>query len=174
MKKEIRQLWIQGYFLYKDMIAGGVLFLMFFMIFICAGNIQHSKLNVIDSSAMPKLISIVMMMISVGLFVQGAKKVPENRKMQPEYSKEYLDEVTKRTWRVVRTLFLLAITIVLLRYLGFIVAGMFYLFFQITFLTMKEERNYKIISIQAVVITMAIYLLFHYGFSIVLPMGIFA
>lgn len=174
MKNEKCQLWIQGYFLYKDIIAGCVLFLTFLMIFICAGNIQHSKLNVIDSSAMPKMICIFMMLISVGIIIQGIKKVPENRKMQPEYSKEYIDDVKKRTLRVVRTLLLLLITIMLLHYLGFIVAGISYLFFQITFLTLKEERNYKIIVFQATVVTVVIYLLFHYGFSIVLPMGIFS
>lgn len=160
--------------IYKDIIAGGLLFISFLLVMICSMNIKQSSMNVIGSAFMPKLISGIMLFVSVLILFQGMASISENKNTLPEFTEEYLYDISKRILGVAKTLLLLLMTIIMLRIIGFVITGFIFLVCQITLLTLKEERNYKLIIIQSIVITLVTYIIFRYGFSIILPAGMFA
>jgi putative tricarboxylic transport membrane protein len=72
------------------------------------------------------------------------------------------------------TFALMVIYVALLDSIGFLIMSAVYVFFQILLLSRKDQKNYLVTAIAAIVSSAAIYYLFLYGFKMILPIGLLA
>jgi hypothetical protein len=154
---------------------GDIVVSIFFAIFsiamiILSGMLPKSKVMEIGPDFMPTVIGVIMLVLSVILLIQSIR----NFKRTSEKAENFEDDSEYK--RVLLSLILCIAYVFLLAPLGFIVSTLLYLGFQIYVLapdgkrTRKDVITYVIIDI---IFTIAVFLLFRYGFMIVLPQGIF-
>lgn len=154
---------------------GDICVSIFFGIFsivmmILSNMLPKSKVMDIGPEFMPTVIGILMLILSVILLVQSIRKF----KSVSEECKEFKDDSEYK--RVLLSLLLCIAYVFLLVPLGFIIATLLYLGFQIYVLAPDDKRAKKDVItyiIIDVIFTLVVFLLFRYGFTIVLPAGIF-
>jgi hypothetical protein len=132
--------------------------------------LPKSKVMDIGPEFMPIVIGILMLVLSGILLIQSIRSF----KTVSEECKEYKDDSEYK--RVILSLLLCIAYVFLLAPLGFIISTLLYLGFQIYVLAPDDKRTkrdvvtYVIID---VIFTVVVFFLFRYGFTIVLPAGIF-
>ena len=154
---------------------GDIFVSIFFAIFsivmiILSGMLPKSKVMEIGPDFMPTVIGIIMLILSVILLIQSIKKFNKNLE---EAGKTEDDSEYKR---VLLSLILCIAYVFLLAPLGFIISTLAYLGFQIYVLAPDDKRTKKDVItyvIIDVIFTLTVFMLFRYGFMIVLPQGIF-
>ena len=119
----------------------------------------------------PRLVAGSMAILSVLLFVFELRKtatyVPE------EKPREENDKPKPHKYAALITLLLLGVYIALLRHLGFILSSTFYLAVQINILYGRfSPKRVSLFLAGSFVFSAAIYGIFVFGFSIMLPIGI--
>lgn len=102
---------------------------------------------------------------------EEAQKEPKDIRKGAEVVQEELALKTDYR-RVLLSLVLLAASIFLLEYVGFLIIGAVYLFLQILILSPKEKRKPIRYALLSIVISAAVYLLFVRAFHVMLPNGI--
>ena len=158
---------------YRDIIAGLVLFIIFALYFYSASQIKSLMSNTLTSGFVPEVIAVLMMIISVLLIIGGIRDIPKRRATLTEMNSVYGAEVDKKAVAVLMTFGIFAFALVLMQYLGFIIGGIVYLFLQNLILVPKSERKILRTAVVSVIATVVIFFVFRYAFSINLPMGIF-
>lgn len=157
----------------KDLYSG--IFFFFFSIFLYAESyaIKLSKADALGPQFFPRMVAIVMAVLSVIQIFKCIKKVSQKETVQSEPA------VEKRfSWNLPLTLtiVLLAGYFLLLEYVGFIILTTIYLFCQIFLLlpkgSIKNKRYLIIAATISILAPISIYLLFYKVFMIFLPAGI--
>lgn len=134
--------------------------------------LPKSKVMEIGPDFWPIVIGVLILLLSVILLVMTVKR--QGRKLYYEEVEEK-DEADYK--RVIGSLILALAYVNLLKPIGFIICTLIYLLAQIFVLapdsrrTKKDVITYLIID---VIFTFVVYFLFRYGFTIVLPQGIFS
>ena len=153
---------------YGDIFVSIFFGLFSIVMIILANMLPKSKVMDIGPEFMPIIIGVLMLILSIILFVQSIKKF----KAVSEECKDFKDDSEYK-----RVSLLLCIAYVfLLAPLGFIVSTLLYLGFQIYVLAPDNKRTKKDVIayiVIDVIFTLVVFLLFRYGFTIVLPAGIF-
>ena len=111
----------------------------------------------------PKVCSIAWLLISVLLLIFGLRE-DEGEQEKPIQMKTYL-----------ATLFLLLLYVAALEVIGFVLCSVAYIFIQIMLFAPKEKRDKKnmiLFAVIAVVVPVAVNLLFVNVFALILPTGI--
>ena len=157
--------------------------------------------TVVDSSTIPKILGLLLLLLSVlslvqtiaemkkkpasGTEVQGAENVTaeaerliENGELDinkaVEEAQALEEETSKDYISILLTVICLAVFVALINPLGFLIASFIYMFLQVLVLTKKEERRKKMIRIIlfAAIFSAAAYFIFTKGLGLMLPTGI--
>ena len=156
---------------HKGSLFALVMFLFFLLVIIFAKDIRLLVVNTtVDARFWPRIIGIGGCALSILLFVQS---LLEERKRDGgvDVKEEEMDPDDKT--RSIKTLLLMFLYILGLEYLGFVIMTLLYLFLQILVLTERNEWNYKKFLVIDLVFTFAVFVIFRYGFKMMLPTGDF-
>lgn len=149
----------------KDLMIG-IIFLIFSLLYISQiGIIKISNFAPIDSAFFPKVLSAIMIILSLIEIAVGIKKM----KSEPaeEDNEEKINYIN-----VIKTFILSVAYVALLQPLGFIISSVIYATAGMIVLCPKEEcKPVKFLIISAAV-SVVIYILFRYALGLVLPPGI--
>ena len=154
---------------HKGSLFALVMFLFFLLVIIFAKDIRLLVVNTtVDARFWPRIIGIGGCALSILLFVQS---LLEERKRDGgvDVKEEEMDPDDKT--RSIKTLLLMFLYILGLEYLGFVIMTLLYLFLQILVLTERNEWNYKKFLVIDLVFTFAVFIIFRYGFKMMLPTG---
>lgn len=156
---------------HKGSLFALVMFLFFLLVIIFAKDIRLLVVNTtVDARFWPRIIGIGGCALSILLFVQS---LLEERKRDGgvDVKEEEMDPDDKT--RSIKTLLLMFLYILGLEYLGFVIMTLLYLFLQILVLTERDKWNYKKFLVIDLVFTFAVFVIFRYGFKMMLPTGDF-
>ncbi len=137
-----------------------------------AKALPKSKVMDIGPDFWPIVIGSIILVLAVILFIMTVKNFKKNAEAAEASGKDEADYK-----RVIGSLILALAYVNLLKPIGFIVCTLVYLFCQIFVLAPDSRRTKKDLIqylILDVVFTFVVYFLFRYGFTIVLPQGIFS
>ncbi len=161
----------------KEILPGVVITIFSIFIFFSSFSLQGLTMNTIGSDFLPKIISLLAFLGSVIINVPIVRGLIKNRKRNMDIAtnrntqQANLDKSIKKHTTLI-TLGVFTIYILIMSTLGFLISTSLYLFVQILLLAPKEKRKPIIIGIISIVLSSAIYIVFRYGFTIVLPEGI--
>lgn len=152
----------------KDLGVG--LFLVFFSVFLymMSITIKVSKAETLGPQFLPKIISVLLGILSLILIknaIKNRKNVIKKEKLEKELNLPLL-----------LSILLLLFYITTINFIGFILVSIIYLFLQIRILSLGKPIVKKEIIIEiivSIVVPILIYFLFYKIFNIFLPMGIF-
>lgn len=154
---------------FKDLILGVVMLLFSGFYLYYAQQIKtRPKLTPAYASAqiMPKLLGILLAVLSVLCIIQGIKKV----RTADDGEKKKADKGD--IMAVTLTFAVIIGYTLILPTLGFCLSTVIYLFLQMNVLAPKEKRNYVLFAIVAVVFTAFVFVAFRVGLQQLLPRGI--
>ena len=175
----------------KELLVG-VIFLVvgiayFALAFTIPSYDAYGGSSVVDSSFVPKVVGILMIVLSVMQLLiasKSSKNAPTvEASAKPEETAEEGGEFKVEDWdddvanRNADTKALVAIFLILIVYmalmsvLGFMISSALFLFATMMLLTPKQKRKLPIIIILSVVVAVGVYYLFVYGLDMVLPTG---
>ena len=153
----------------KDLILGVVMLLFSGFYLYYAQQIKtRPKLTPAYASAqiMPKLLGLLLAILSVLCIIQGIKKV----RTADEGEKKKADKGD--IMAVTLTFAVIIGYTLILPTLGFCLSTAIYLFLQMNILAPKEKRNYVLYAVVAVVFTAFVFVAFRVGLQQLLPRGI--
>ena len=154
---------------HKGSLFALVMFLFFLLVIIFAKDIRLLVVNTtVDARFWPRIIGIGGCALSILLFVQSL--LEERKRDGGVYVKEEEMDPDDKT-RSIKTLLLMFLYILGLEYLGFVIMTLLYLFLQILVLTERDKWNYKKFLVIDLVFTFAVFVIFRYGFKMMLPSG---
>lgn len=149
---------------YADMITGIVGLAIGIAVLIMSIQIGIAEGQAIGADFLPKIVSVLMIILSGILTWDGFMKAKTYEEQPLEYKKNYLGVVI---------LILAGILYAqLLKPVGFIITSLVFLFLSLCLISKKEETNYLKFAIITVVTVLLIYFVFTKGFGIRLPKGI--
>ena len=175
----------------KELLVG-VIFLVvgiayFALAFTIPSYDAYGGSSVVDSSFVPKVVGILMIVLSVMQLLiasKSSKNAPTvEASAKPEETAEEGGEFKVEDWdddaanRNADTKALVAIFLILIVYmalmsvLGFMISSALFLFATMMLLTPKQKRKLPIIIILSVVVAVSVCYLFVYGLDMVLPTG---
>lgn len=158
---------------YKDYISSVVIIVIGTILFCTTFSIKKigGVSTDIGSDLMPKITSLLLIMIGILLFIQKYIFGKKNKKVDFNITKTTVP--TKLFNKaVLSTLIIILLYIILMQPLGFILSTTIYLITQIFVLTPKEYFKSIRVIIIAVVTSVVVYYLFVYFFYLLLPAGI--
>ncbi len=105
--------------------------------------------------------------------VKGRANEISEISMAEEKVTESETQEEETNWKAVGlSLVLLLAAVFSIEYVGFVIVGALYLFFQILILSPGKDKKIWIYAVIAVGVSIAVYLLFKYAFHIMLPNGL--
>ena len=122
------------------------------------GNYAHARI-------VPTLLGILLIILSVILIIQGARKMKQEDN-EPGKQMSKVDMIS-----IVLTFAAMILYIIILPELGFMLSTMIYLFVQFIILAPQNKRNYLVFAIVAVVFTIIAFVAFRIGLTQMLPRG---
>ena len=159
---------------YKSNLICGLVFLAIAIaVGVYAQTIHVGTLNfgAVNSRTFPTICAVVIGLLSLCLIVQsvlGLRKAPEPTKEELEAEKKE----RKRLLDVLAAIILVMLSILLLEPVGYLIVTPLFLFALIMLITPKSVRKPVKFIVLSVVTSVLVYVVFRYGFSVQLPMGI--
>ena len=154
---------------WKDLIFGVItLILGSLYLYFSTGIKTRPKLTPAYASAkqVPMLLGIALIVMSVLCIISGIAKIRSNDDEKSSAAKK------GDVLAVTLTFGVIVLYLITLRFLGFCLATVIFLFLQMTILAPKSKRNYLLFDIVAVVFTAVAFVAFRLGLSQLLPRGI--
>ncbi len=158
---------------YGDFVVGIFYAVLGAALIIGAKALPKSKVMEIGPDFMPTLIGVIILILAVILLVETASRF----KVHTTELETSVYKDTSDYKRVLGSLAAATVYVNILKPVGFIISTLTYLLIQIYILAPDQNRTKKDIItyiIIDVVFTVVVYLLFRYGFKIVLPAGMFS
>ena len=155
---------------YGDLIVGAFYAVLSAAILIMARALPKSKVMAIGPDFMPTVVGVISLVLSVILIVQAIGKLHANKGADEVKKKDESDYK-----RVLESLILATIYVNVLKPVGFLISTFVYLTLQMIVLAPNDKRSKKEILkyvIINLVFTVVVFVLFRYGFKIILPSGI--
>ena len=163
----------------NDLFSGIVLSLFAVWYFVMATQIKIMKMlaaTYLNASSVPKLWGVLLLILGLILIFRGISAMKSAKAAGYVPEKRSLSDGMKLFWKnnvaVVEMFVVLLAYIALIQPVGFLIPTIVFLFLEFNILTRKEERKWALNAILAVIIGLAIYVLFKYGFNMPLPQGI--
>jgi putative tricarboxylic transport membrane protein len=177
---------------FKNIVSGSFFLLLAVSLLIYSYFFIQIKIDAvgIDSRFFPKLVGWLLSTVSLCIIYSGIKKnlsdklqntdsaenfFPQTGKLSDsndERAKMVIDTTTGGS-RILLTILLIAIYLIFLDTIGFLISSVSYLILQILLLTSDRKKFFIPIIASAVIMTVFVYVLFQYGFRLLLPIGIF-
>lgn len=144
-------------------------------LFLCVAAIYASQIPYIkisnfvsiDSAFFPKLILSGLVVLALVQLVFGIIEIRKSKAEANVIKPSKIDFLC-----VFETLALSAIYVATLSSLGFLIATIIYLFFQMSVLCPKEEYKPVLFLVISLISSAAIYIIFRYGLRLMLPQGL--
>lgn len=155
---------------YGDLIVGAFYAVLSAAILIMARALPKSKVMAIGPDFMPTVVGVISLVLSIILIVQAIGKLHANKGADEVKEKDESDYK-----RVLESLILATIYVNVLKPVGFLISTFVYLTLQMIVLAPNDKRSKKEILkyvIINLVFTVVVFVLFRYGFKIILPSGI--
>ena len=166
---------------YSEIISGVVLFALSTVYFWMAFGIKQfnaGKPGIVTSDFMPKIYGLSVMILSGILILRGIRDLKAGH--YPGAGEEA--EVSNSKWKlpvqpeILLTFLFLVLYVALLESVGFIIMSVLF-FLGIAYVLLPYDKRTKkmflIVFVAGTVFTVAITMIFVYGFSLTIPMGIF-
>jgi len=157
---------------YGDYVVSGFFMSFSAAMFALSLQIKKSKIMDIGPEFMPKVISVIMFILSVALLVTT---ISQHKVRVAEAEATGSKKVDYK--RVIYSLLLVLAFVLALKPIGFTITSLVFLPLEMFVLAPDEERTKKDVIkyvVITVIFTFIVYFLFRYGFKILLPEGIFA
>ena len=161
----------------KEMLVGIIFLIIGVVYFALAFTIPiydaYGGSSVVDSSFVPKVVGILLIVLSILQLIFSSKAAKNAPAAQPTQASEEDEEFKVEDWdddaanRNADTIYM-----ALLSTLGFMISSVLFLIATMLLLTPAEKRNIPLILILSVVVSVGVYYLFVYGLDMVLPRGI--
>ena len=155
---------------YGDLIVGAFYAVLSAAILIMARALPKSKVMAIGPDFMPTVVGVISLVLSIILIVQAIGKLHANKGADEVKEQDESDYK-----RVLESLILATIYVNVLKPVGFLISTFVYLTLQMIVLAPNDKRSKKEILkyvIINLVFTVVVFVLFRYGFKIILPSGI--
>lgn len=156
---------------YGDMIIAIFFIILSFCMIILAKQLPKSAVMEIGPDFMPIVIGILTLVLSLILFIISVREYIKFGDAIPE-CKECFDYKS-----VLFSFLSIFVYIFALQPIGFIISTIIYLPVQMLILAPADKRRKKdifMLCIISVIFSLAVFILFRYGFKIILPTGIFS
>jgi putative tricarboxylic transport membrane protein len=134
-------------------------------VFIYASGIPRISLHEIGSGFMPKAASVLLALLSLVIIRNGFQQQTQQAALQQSVEKKNDINVMA----VVGTIAAIAVYIFVMGYLGFVASTMLYLAAQFCILAPLNKKTVPVIAVLSIALTLLIYLVFEYGFELLLP-----
>lgn len=157
---------------YGDYVVSGFFMAFSAAMFALSLQIKKSKIMDIGPEFMPKVISVIMFILSVALLVTT---ISQHKVRVAEAEATGSKKVDYK--RVIYSLLLVLAFVLALKPIGFTITSLVFLPLEMFVLAPDEGRTKKDVIkyvVITVIFTFIVYFLFRYGFKILLPEGIFA
>ena len=135
-----------------------------------AKALPKSKVMAIGPDFMPTVVGVLIVVLAAILLVQSVGKLRRGGAVSDEDAKDNSDYR-----RVLESLVLAIVYVNVLKPVGFLLSTFVYLCLQIYVLAPNDKRSKKDIIkfvVISLIFTVVVYVLFRYGFKIILPPGI--
>lgn len=155
---------------YGDYVVSVFYALLGIAMILAAKALPKSKVMEIGPDFWPMVVGTLILILAVILFIRTVRK--RNKVLSEAESRDEADYK-----RVLGSLILAMAYVNLLKPIGFIVCTLVYLLAQIFVLapdSRRTKRDMLVYLVIDVIFTFVVYFLFRYGFTIVLPQGIFS
>lgn len=164
---------------YNNIISGVVLFMLAAVYFVMAFSIKQfnaGQPGIITSDFLPKVYGASVMALSAILIFRGIQDLKKG-----DVSEGEKEERTNRRWKlpvepeILRTFLFLILYVAFLESVGFVIMSVLFIMGIAHILLPYDKRTkkmYLIVFVSGTVFTVAITLIFVYGFSLTIPMGI--
>ena len=155
---------------FGDLIVSAFYTVLSIVIIVLATQLPKSKVMSIGPDFMPLVVGIISLILALILLVQSIGKLRSKEEAAEAEEKDHSDYR-----RVLESLLLATIYVNVLKPVGFLISTFVYLTLQMIVLapndkrTKKEIIKYVIINL---IFTVVVYVLFRYGFKIILPAGL--
>lgn len=129
-------------------------------------------INSVDAAFFPRIMGIIVFICSSMLFYKGYKayrKIPPKKRIVDEADKKMINEGLIRSLKVFLIMLLASI---MLKKLGFILTMPWMMFILFCIVEKKDKRRYKLYLALSVASPIVLFIVFYYGFSSLLPIGI--
>jgi hypothetical protein len=155
---------------YGDLIVSIFYIVLSIVLLVLARALPKSKVMSIGPDFMPTVVGILMLLLAVILLVQSINKLRKGG-----VDGEVLEPDTSDYKRVLASLLLATVYVNILKPVGFLISTFAYLVLQIPVLAPDDKRSKKDLItyfVISLVFTVIVYVLFRYGFKIILPPGL--
>ena len=154
---------------YKEIISGLFMLTISAFYLLNAFKIKILSRVFFNASMFPKILGIALAILAIGQIVNAVAKLRKEARANGGQSSG-ISRAGKI--RVAATLVALVIYLAFMRDLGFLIMTAFYVFAQILILTPRGKLSIPLLLILSTVFPAAVYLLFVYGFQLLLPRGV--
>ena len=146
----------------KDIFAGVALLLLAIAIVIYSFSIKKLIPIDIGSGFFPRLVGFMLIFVSLPIIGSGWRRYLKEK--DTSFKAPYVN-----VFGVVASILCMAVYISLLDILGFFIASILYLFAQFSVLAVNDRKNMITIGILSLLIPVIVYVVFVYGFDMILP-----
>lgn len=132
------------------------------------------NVNTVNASFVPRILAVLVFICATLLLIQGWKaycRIPAGQRTVTDEEKRKGREGLLRIGQVFTVLLTAAIVF---KKFGFLLTMPWMMFLLFIILEKKEKRNYKLYLFLSLVLPIVMFIVFYFGFSQLLPMGILA
>lgn len=152
----------------KDLVAGAVLLVLAIIVHIVARRIEARIPMGVDSGFFPEVASGLLGFLALVIILQAVLGRREVRGAGDGVE----PELPRNLFRVAATCLLIVVYGLCVPRVGFVLATLAYLPLQFLLLSAAEDRNWPMFGVIAAVATGVIYVVFSFGFGLILPSGL--
>lgn len=155
---------------YGDLIVSVFYMILGIVMIAMAKALPKSKVMAIGPDFMPTVVGILILVLSAILLFQAVNKLRRGGAISEKEAKDNSDYR-----RVLASLVLATVYVNILKPVGFLISTFAYLCLQIYVLAPNDKRTKKDIVkfvVISLIFTVVVYVLFRYGFKIILPPGL--
>ncbi|WP_319558878.1 tripartite tricarboxylate transporter TctB family protein [Marispirochaeta sp.] len=155
---------------YGDIISGSIIIIVSLIIMLTSFTFKRLTVSKIGPSFVPQVIAVFLGILGIVILINGIRTVKLLQEIKQEEKQQEAENIRVRA--VIGTFVAMFIYVLLLEKVGFMIMTAIYLFAQFIVLMHKDERNFPVMIITAVVISISVYHIFVYAFQLRLPPGI--
>lgn len=160
---------------YSDVYAGGFLLVLSIVMFISTFSIQALTDSRVGADFMPKIIAVLIAILSISIIVNGFRRKDEIVRDEQEVSSlenEVESKNDKSYLLVIISVALMFIYLFLIPILGFLISTTAFLLIQMLLFSEWKAKNIILYLIISIITSTLIYYLFRNVFYVMLPSGI--
>ncbi|MFD1385296.1 tripartite tricarboxylate transporter TctB family protein [Oceanobacillus oncorhynchi subsp. oncorhynchi] len=160
---------------YNDLITGIILMVLSIVMFTGSLNMEALTESVIGADFMPRMIAILIAIMSIPIIVSGFKNKKEVKIEEEIPVTEDEEETDNKNGFIylIFTIILLFVYLFLIPILGFLITTIAYLIIQMLLFSKWTIRNVFLYGVISIITSSIIYFVFRNVFYVMLPTGIF-